>query len=198
MMRDIVEKRINEPFRTMSKVVPLSKLSNFAKKAINSIKLADLPKHCRMQPCKERIHDHKTITHFPTSTANLNILSTDIKSTFTANGNTIDNRKSSTIQTKHTDVSHKLKHGNMHKISDTSSTHQLSSIHTKTLRNVTSSPILATSDMDVHQMDTLNFIDPCANCYSSNKSIPINNLDNVNKYIDEADFTQCSAKYAFN
>lgn len=45
ILQNIVENRINVPLRTMSKVIPLSRLSNFAKKAINSIKLSDLPKH---------------------------------------------------------------------------------------------------------------------------------------------------------
>ncbi|CAG9536323.1 unnamed protein product [Cercopithifilaria johnstoni] len=164
IIRNIVKRKINAPFRNMPKIISFSKLFNFGKTTINSIKLIGFTKPCRMPLCREKIQNHATITHFPISTVNLSTVS-DTKSMFTGN---VNNQKSLTMEMKYND--------NMDKVSDMPSLYQLSSTHAKTSQSITLSP---------SQIDAPNFLDPCADCYSINKSIPFQNLDNLIKHINE-------------
>uniref|UniRef100_A0A0R3RM52 BPI2 domain-containing protein n=1 Tax=Elaeophora elaphi TaxID=1147741 RepID=A0A0R3RM52_9BILA len=155
MMQSIVEKRINAPLRGMSKVIPLNKLSNFAKRAINSIKLADLPKHCRTTLCKRKIEHRQTISHLSASTGNFNTVPIDSQPVFTENDNT-----------------------DVQEINDKPSMHRFSLAHAEALQRVTSSPTSPTSANNGHRMDASASLDPCADCYSSNN---ISQYENDNK-----------------
>lgn len=56
---------------------------------------------------------------------------------------------------------------------------------TETLQRVTLSPISLASQIDVREKERSTFLDLCADCYSSNKSLPFHNLGNLDKYIDQ-------------
>lgn len=67
--------------------------------------------------------------------------------------------------------------------------HQLPSTNAQTFQSITLSPVfLPISRTDVRQMDDPTFLDACANCYPSNKSIPLHNLNDLDKYIEGVGF----------
>ncbi|VDK82402.1 unnamed protein product [Litomosoides sigmodontis] len=63
--------------------------------------------------------------------------------------------------------------------------HLSSLTHTQALRNVTSSSLWSTSQVNVYRMDSSTFLDPCAGCNFNDKSILSYNFNDFEKYIDK-------------
>uniref|UniRef100_A0A915PUV9 Lipid-binding serum glycoprotein C-terminal domain-containing protein n=1 Tax=Setaria digitata TaxID=48799 RepID=A0A915PUV9_9BILA len=134
MIKDTIGKMINLPLRNMSQIIPLNKLSSLAKRTISSIKMADLPKHCRTPYCRKQILNWNTNLHLPTPVTSRNSLD---------------------------------------KVQQQSTT-------TESLKSATLPPAFTKSQMKNDEAT----LDPCADCYDSNKSNPIHNLIDLDQHID--------------